>query len=50
MKEVMPDIIVKGGDWTVQTTVGNELAEVRIFPRIEGHSTSDIIEKIKNEQ
>lgn len=50
MKEVMPDIIVKGGDWTVETTIGNELAEVKIFSRIEGHSTSDIIEKIKNER
>ena len=50
MKEIMPDIIVKGGDWTVETTIGNELAEVKIFSRIEGHSTSDIIEKIKNER
>ena len=50
MKEIMPDIIVKGGDWTVETVIGNELADVKIFSRIEGHSTSDIIEKIKNER
>ena len=50
MQEIMPDIIVKGGDWTVETVIGNELAEVKIFSRIEGHSTSDIIEKIKNER
>ena len=44
---IRPDIIVKGGDYTTQTTVGNELAEVRIFPTLQGHSTTDIIGRIK---
>jgi len=48
IQAVLPDIIVKGGDYTVETTVGHELAEVKIFPRVEGHSTSDIIERIKH--
>ena len=38
--KIRPDIIVKGGDYTVETTVGNELAKVVIFPTIEGHSTT----------
>ena len=45
--KIRPDIIVKGGDYTVETTVGNELAKVVIFPTIEGHSTTETIEKIK---
>ena len=43
-----PDVIVKGGDYTVETTVGNELAEVKIFPTVEGFSTTKIMEKVKN--
>ena len=44
-----PNIIVKGGDYTVETTVGNELADVRIFPTVKGFSTSSIVDKV-NEQ
>ena len=47
IKKVAPKIIVKGDDYTVKTTVGNELAEVRIFPKVEGHSTTELIKKIK---
>ena len=43
-----PDIIVKGGDYTVDTVVGNELAEVVIFPTVEGHSTTRIIDEDTN--
>ena len=45
--KIRPDVIVKGGDYTTETTVGNELATVVIFPTIEGHSTTETIEKIK---
>ncbi len=48
IQEYSPDIIVKGGDYTVETTVGNELAEVKIFPTVEGFSTTQIMEKVKN--
>ena len=48
IQEFSPDIIVKGGDYTVETTVGNELAEVKIFPTVEGFSTTQIMEKVKN--
>ena len=40
-------MIVKGGDYTVETTVGNELAEVKIFPIVQGFSTTDIMNKVK---
>ena len=40
IKAIKPDIIVKGGDYTLETTVGNELADVRIFPTVKGFSTS----------
>ena len=45
--KIRPDVIVKGCDYTTETTVGNELAKVVIFPTIEGHSTTETIEKIK---
>ena len=48
IKRIAPDVIVKGGDYTVETTVGNELAEVKIFPTVEGFSTTQIMEKVKN--
>jgi D-beta-D-heptose 7-phosphate kinase/D-beta-D-heptose 1-phosphate adenosyltransferase len=47
IKEVKPNIIVKGGDYTVETVVGNDLAEVVIFPTVEGYSTTDIIKANK---
>ena len=31
------------------TTVGNELADVKIFPTVQGFSTSNIVDKV-NEQ
>lgn len=40
-----PDIIVKGGDYTFDTVVGNNLAKVVIFPTVEGHSTTRIIDE-----
>ena len=48
MTELEPDIIVKGGDYTFDTVVGNHLAEVVIFPIVEGHSTTSTIKKIDN--
>ena len=45
IKTVKPDIIVKGGDYHPKDVVGNDLAEVKIFSYIEGHSTTGILEK-----
>ena len=47
IKKIKPNIIVKGGDYTVETVVGNDLAEVAIFPIVEGYSTTQIIKDLK---
>ena len=47
INELKPSIIVKGGDYTVDTVVGNEIADVVIFPTVAGHSTTEIIDKMK---
>jgi D-glycero-beta-D-manno-heptose 1-phosphate adenylyltransferase len=50
---IMPDILVKGGDYTIETIVGAKevianAGEVIIAPILEGFSTTAIIEKMKN--
>ena len=43
-----PDVIVKGGDWTVETVVGNELVKkVVIVPIVNDNSTTNVIKSIK---
>lgn len=49
IKKIKPDIIVKGGDYNDQNVVGNDLAHVEIIPLVEGFSTTQIIESIKDE-
>lgn len=49
---VLPDVLVKGGDWSLDEIVGREEVEaaggrVLSLPYIEGSSTTDIIERIK---
>ena len=46
IKKLKPALIVKGGDYTVETTVGHDLAPVHIVPTIKNYSTSKIIESI----
>jgi D-beta-D-heptose 7-phosphate kinase/D-beta-D-heptose 1-phosphate adenosyltransferase len=51
ISSLQPHILVKGGDWTKETTVGKEVVErsggkVVIFPFEEGSSTSNLIETI----
>ena len=45
IKRLKPALIVKGGDYTVETTVGHDLAPVHLVPTVEGYSTTRIIEK-----
>jgi rfaE bifunctional protein nucleotidyltransferase chain/domain len=50
--ELMPDVLVKGGDWDVDNIVGRDIVEasggkVRSLPFIEGASTTGIIERIR---
>ena len=43
----MPDCLVKGGDYTIDTVVGNDLVkQVKIIPIVEGKSTTKTIDKI----
>tara|TARA_R100001082_G_C4361290_1_gene159504 strand:- start:2000 stop:2392 length:393 start_codon:yes stop_codon:yes gene_type:complete len=49
IKSLNPDIIVKGGDYNVEDVAGHEVCEVRIFNFIEGYSTTNVAEKINNE-
>jgi D-beta-D-heptose 7-phosphate kinase / D-beta-D-heptose 1-phosphate adenosyltransferase len=46
-----PNVLVKGGDWTKETTIGKEVVEglggeVVILPFVKGNSTTNIIETI----
>jgi D-beta-D-heptose 7-phosphate kinase/D-beta-D-heptose 1-phosphate adenosyltransferase len=48
IKELRPDVLVKGADWRPEDIVGRDIVpEVRTIPLVEGISTSLIIEKIK---
>src|SRR5262249_27171640 len=49
--ELLPDVLVKGGDWKLDEIVGREEVEaaggrVLSLPYIEGSSTTDIIDRI----
>lgn len=53
IKQVNPDVLVKGGDYTVDTIVGADLVqkaggEVAVIEFVDGCSTTRIIEKIQN--
>jgi D-beta-D-heptose 7-phosphate kinase/D-beta-D-heptose 1-phosphate adenosyltransferase len=46
-----PNILVKGGDWTPETTIGREVVEgmggkVVIIPHVQGVSTSTIVDRM----
>ena len=47
IRKIQPDFIVKGGDYRIDEVIGNELAEVKIFPTIVGKSTSNLINSLK---
>ncbi len=52
IKAIMPDVLVKGGDYTLEQIVGaKEVMEnggqVKIIPILEGFSTTGIIKKMK---
>jgi len=51
VKEVRPDVLVKGGDYGKEGVVGHEFIEsyggkVELAPKVEGFSTTELIEKI----
>ena len=49
IERIRPDIITKGGDYTIDTVVGNELAKVIIIPSIKNYSTTNTIQRINND-
>ena len=50
LSELKPDVLVKGGDYKTEEVVGREFAgRLEIIERIEGLSTSDIINKLRAE-
>jgi D-beta-D-heptose 7-phosphate kinase/D-beta-D-heptose 1-phosphate adenosyltransferase len=55
IKSILPDVLVKGGDYTPANIVGADEVikhggKVEIIPTQEGFSTTGIIEKMKNAQ
>jgi D-beta-D-heptose 7-phosphate kinase/D-beta-D-heptose 1-phosphate adenosyltransferase len=46
IRRLKPDIIVKGSDYSAGSVVGSDIAEVRIFPTLQGKSTSILIDKL----
>ncbi len=53
IRALLPDILVKGGDYTPETVVGRDIVEGRggrlaLIPFLPGHSTSRIEERIKS--
>ena len=51
IKNINPDILVKGGDYTVETVVGYQYAkEVRLINFLEGYSSTNIIKKIREDK
>ena len=48
IKQVQPDIIVKGGDYQEQDVVGAEYAQVVLFNFIDGYSTTKIVQRSSN--
>ena len=51
--QLLPDVLVKGGDYRVEDVVGREEVEAaggvtKILPYRPGHSTTDIVTRIRN--
>ena len=46
IKNIKPDLIVKGGDYKFSSVVGRNFSNIVIFPRIKNFSSSKIIKKI----
>ncbi len=55
IKALLPDVLVKGGDYDLDDIVGRDAVEkaggdVRVLPLVEGHSTTDILDRLKETQ
>ena len=52
---LLPDVLVKGGDYDLDGIVGRDVVEkaggdVRVLPFVEGYSTTDILTRLKEMQ
>lgn len=52
IKTISPDVLVKGGDYTIDNIVGADYVQskggsVEVIPFVDGYSTSSIIDQIK---
>ncbi len=55
ISEIRPDVLVKGGDYTIETVIGHEVVlaaggRVEIIPTVEGFSTTNIVRKLTNQE
>lgn len=55
IRAVQPDVLVKGGDWSVETIIGREVVEerggvVKTIPLVPGISTTTLIHRIRSTQ
>jgi D-beta-D-heptose 7-phosphate kinase/D-beta-D-heptose 1-phosphate adenosyltransferase len=55
IRAIKPDVLVKGGDYEVETVVGHEDViaaggRVEIIPTVEGFSTTNIVRKLVGKQ
>lgn len=51
IERLVPDVLVKGGDWTPETVVGHDTVtraggRVEIVPLVEGRSTTNVVETV----
>ncbi|MBI2877274.1 MAG: D-glycero-beta-D-manno-heptose-7-phosphate kinase [Candidatus Tectomicrobia bacterium] len=51
LREIRPDVLVKGGDYTLETVVGRDFVEsyggrVVLIPYVAGHSTTGLVQQI----
>ncbi len=50
---IKPNVLAKGGDWSAETIVGADVVaenggRVIVIPYLQGFSTTEIIERIRN--
>jgi D-beta-D-heptose 7-phosphate kinase/D-beta-D-heptose 1-phosphate adenosyltransferase len=55
IRDLKPDVLVKGGDYTVETVIGHEDVvaaggRVEIVPTVAGFSTTNIVKKLTSTQ
>jgi D-sedoheptulose 7-phosphate isomerase len=55
IKQIKPDVLVKGGDWTINEIIGADFVlsyggQVHSLPLLDGHSTSNIVDSISGER